>query len=318
MADRPESREISRRDFLKWVMKGGAALSLTLALPRSSTHLWAVPISEKVDIAVARGNVQRSVKAAIDALGGIGRFVRRGQKVVIKPNMSFPNPPEWGTTTSPEVVAAIAGLCREAGAAQILIVDNPLRRSDICLKRSGIQDAVQSLPETYVFAAKDRSFFKKVDVPGGKVLYSVEVVKDVLKADVLINVPIAKSHTATGVSFGMKNLMGLIWDRSAFHEKFDLNQGIVDLSRLIRPNLIIIDATRALITSGPSGPGKVIPLGTIVAGTDVVAVDSYTVSLAKWYGRSFKGRNVRHILMANQQRLGEVDTTRLRIKEIAV
>ncbi len=115
-------------------------------------------------------------------------------------------------------------------------------------------------------------------MPGGKVLHSVEVVKELLKTDILINVPVAKSHNAAGVSLGMKNLMGLVWDREAFHERFDLNVGIVDSSRLIRPNLIIIDATRALITSGPSGPGKVVSLKTIMAGIDPVAVDSYTVS----------------------------------------
>ncbi|MEW5814093.1 MAG: DUF362 domain-containing protein [Spirochaetota bacterium] len=309
---------MDRREFLKWSVKAGTAFSLTFALPRSAGRLWAVPIAEYADIAVVRGDVEKSVKAAVDLLGGIGRFVRKGQRVLIKPNMSFPNPPEWGTTTDPFVTAKVAELCREAGAGQILIADNPLRRPDICLKRSGILDAVQNIPRTYTFAAKDRTLFEQVEVPGGKVLKAVEVLKELLKADVLINLPVAKSHNAAGVSLGMKNLMGLIWDREAFHEKFDLNEGIVDLSTLIRPNLIIVDATRALITSGPSGPGKVLPLGTIVAGTDPVAVDSYVVSLAKWYGRSFTGRNVRHLLLANQQGLGEVDITRLNIKEIAV
>ena len=128
---------MNRRDFLKWTIKARTAFGLTFALPRSTARLWAVPKSGYVDIAVARGDVRKSVKAAADALGGIGSFVRKGQRVLIKPNMSFPNPPEWGTNTDPAVVAAIAELCREAGAAQILIVDNPLRRPDICLKRSG-------------------------------------------------------------------------------------------------------------------------------------------------------------------------------------
>ena len=316
--EKTDNKRITRRDFLRLAAKTGTVAGLAFALHRSAAPLWAVPNLEKVDLAVARGEVGRSVKAAIDALGGIGRFVRKGQKVIIKPNMSFPNPPEWGTTTNPEVVAAIVGLCREAGAARILIVDNPLRRPDICLKRSGILAVAQKFTGTHVLAAQDRSFFKEVDVPGGRVLHTAMVIKDVLRADVLINVPISKSHNAAGVSLGMKNLMGLILDRDAFHEKFDLNQGIVDLSRFIRPDLIVVDATRALITGGPSGPGKIVPLGIIVAGTDPVAVDSYTVSLARWYGRSFKGKNVRHILLAHQQGLGEIDPARLMIKEMAV
>ncbi|MGQ9631853.1 MAG: DUF362 domain-containing protein [bacterium] len=313
-----EMNRISRRDFIGRTIKAGVALGVASALPRVATCPQAAPISESVDLAAVRGDARRAVKAAIDALGGIGRFVRKGQKVVIKPNMSFPNPPEWGTTTSPEVVAAIAELCSEAGASKILVVDNPLRRPDLCLKRSLIQEAVRDLPRTYVFAATDRSFFKEAEVSQGRALRSVEVVKDVLEADVLINVPVAKSHNAAGVSLGMKNLMGLIWDRDAFHEKFDLNQAIVDLSKLLRPNLIVIDATRALITSGPSGPGKVVPLGIIVAGTDPVAVDSYAVSLARWYGRTFKGRNVRHILLAHWQGLGEMETEKLKIKKMSV
>ncbi len=308
---------ISRRGFLKWALRTGTFAGLLLALPRSGGRLWAAPRSDQTDIAVARGDIRGSVKAVIDELGGIGSFVRKGQKVLVKPNMSFPNPPEWGTTTNPEVVAALCELCIAAGAAQVLIVDNPLRRPDLCLRRSGIKAAVRDLPRTHVLAATDRSFYTQASVPGAIALDSVLVLRDALDIDVLINVPIAKSHNAAGVSLGMKNLMGLIWNRDDFHEQYDLNQAIADLSRLIRPDLIVVDASRTLITGGPSGPGTVVPVGRIVAGTDPVAVDSYSVSLARWYGRSFQGRNVRHVLHAAEQGLGQIDTTKLKIRQIS-
>ena len=172
--------------------------------------------------------------------------------------------------------------------------------------------------KTHLFAINSRSFFKEIPLPQGKELKKTEVARDILEADVFINLPSAKSHSQAGVSLGLKNLMGLIWDRNFLHSYIDLNQAIADLASFIRPNLTVLDASKALLTAGPGGPGRVEVLNTIVAGVDPVAVDSYAVRLARWYGQSFRGSDVKHIMAAYNLGLGEIEPERLQIKEIKV
>lgn len=302
----------SRREFIGKTLKTGAALSMVSNFP-AIIH---AATGTDIDIAVARGDPAQAVTLVVNALGGIQRFVKSGQVVVLKPNMSFPNPPEWGSTTHPEVVKTVAQLCLDAGAKRVVVLDHPLRRPEVVMRRAGIAQACQDMPNVYVLALSEQKFYQKVEIPNGKELHKVEITKDVLQADVLINLPVAKSHMDTGVSFGMKNLMGLIWDRAYLHQFIDLNQGIADLSSVIKPDLIIMDATRPMTTAGPGGPGKIVELDTIIAGTDPVAVDSYTVPIAKWYGQQFSGQNVKYIKTAAAMNLGEIDISKLNVKSI--
>ena len=285
-----------------------------------SRILLPLPIqaAQKPGLVVARGDIEQAVRAVVQELGGISRFVKAGQKVVLKPNMSFANPPDWGTTTHPIVVATMARLCQEAGAKSILVIDHTLRQPDLCLEKTGIKDALRPFEKTHLFAINSRSFFKEIPLPQGKELKKTEVARDILEADVFINLPSAKSHSQAGVSLGLKNLMGLIWDRNFLHSYIDLNQAIADLASFIRPNLTVLDASKALLTAGPGGPGRVEVLNTIVAGVDPVAVDSYAVRLARWYGQSFRGSDVKHIMAAYNLGLGEIEPERLQIKEIKV
>jgi rare lipoprotein A len=119
------------------------------------------------------------------------------------------------------------------------------------------------------------------------VLDKVEIMKEVLDSQVLISIPVAKSHSTTGVSMGIKGLMGLIWDRGSFHGRYNINQALADLATVLRPHLTVLDATRALTTGGPGGPGDVVRPNLVVAGIDPVAVDSYGVTVASWYGQQF-------------------------------
>ncbi len=246
-------------------------------------------------------------------------FVKRGQRVVIKPNMSFAKTPDFAATTHPLVVVAVAQACIEAGAREVLVLDHTLQRAELCLERTGIREACkQQVPGVHVLALQDRKFFREIRIPLGKVLDRVEVVADILDNAVLINVPVAKSHSATGVSLGLKGLMGLIWDRESFHSQFNINQGIADLATVIRPQLTVLDATRAMASGGPGGPGDVRKPNLIVAGADPVAVDSYGVGIVPWYGQSFRGRQVEHLLAAHQRGLGRIDVDKLRIARGAV
>jgi uncharacterized protein (DUF362 family) len=301
-----DSGTISRRQFILT-----AAAGVAVGLAGYPSFLRA---AEEVDLAVISGEPAAATRKALEALGGIARFVKKGQRVVIKPNMSFAKTPDFAATTHPLVVAAVAQACIEAGAREVLVLDHTLQRAELCLDRTGIRDACrQHVPGVHVLALQDRKFFREVRIPQGKVLDRVEVLTDILDNAVLINVPVAKSHSATGVSLGLKGLMGLIWDRESFHSRFDINEGIADLATVIKPQLTILDATRAMASGGPGGPGDVKKPNLIIAGVDPVAVDSYGVGVVPWYGRTFKGRQVEHLLIAHQRGLGKIDVDKLNI-----
>ncbi|HEY7676776.1 MAG TPA: DUF362 domain-containing protein [Candidatus Methylomirabilis sp.] len=296
----------TRREFLR-----AAAAGLAWACPVGPAHAGA---GDDFDLVVVSGEPAAATRRALDALGGMARFVRKGQRVVLKPNMSFTNPPEKGTTTHPAVVATVARACMEAGAERVVVLDYPLRPAQLCLERSGIKDACRGIAGVHVLALEERKFFRPAAVPGGKVLQRLEVFQDVLEAQVLINLPQAKSHSTTGVSLGIKNLMGLIWDRWSFHSRHNINEALADLAAALRPHLTLLDATRALVDNGPGGPGTVQNPNLVIAGTDPVAVDAYGVGVAPWYGRSFRARQVEHILAAHQRGLGRIDVEQMRIR----
>jgi len=316
---------ITRRSFIRAAIGAGAAAGLESLVPAPIRAIgeekegkagWAP--EPTADIAIVSGEAKVAVETALGAIGGIGRFVRPGARVVVKPNMGFPNPSQMATTTSPEVVAAIASLCVGAGAGQILVLDHPVRRPEVCLERNGIRAACERINKTHVFAPARQTFFREVKLTSGRVLRRIEVLKSVLDADVLINVPVAKAHNATGVSLGLKNLMGVIWDREFFHGKVDLNQAIADLAASVRPALTVVDATRALTAGGPAGPGPVEVLNTIVAGVDPVAVDSLAFGLAKWYAGEIGPDAPAHIQAAHKLGLGEIDPASLKVKRMEV
>ena len=301
-----DSGNLSRRQFII-TTAAGVAVGLT-------GYPSFLRAAEEVDLAVISGEPVAATRKALEVLGGIARFVKKGQRVVIKPNMSFARTPDFAASTHPQVVVAVAQACIEAGAREVLVLDHTLQRAELCLERTGIRDACkQHVPGVHVLALQDRKFFREIRIPQGKVLDRVEVLTDILDNAVLINVPVAKSHSATGVSLGLKGLMGLIWDRESFHSQFNINQGIADLATVIKPQLTILDATRAMASGGPGGPGDVKKPNLIIAGVDPVAVDSYGVGIVPWYGRNFKGRQVEHLLEAHQRGLGKIDVEKLRI-----
>jgi uncharacterized protein (DUF362 family) len=296
---------ITRRKFLRT-----AAAGVALGIVGRPSFPAA---KEDYDLVVTSGEAGAATKKALEAMGGISRFVKKGQRVVLKPNMSFARTPDFSASTHPLVVATVAQACIEAGAQQVLVLDHTLQRAEICLERTGIREACKNIPNVHVLALQEKKFFREVKIPQGKVLDRVEVVKEILENHVLINIPVAKSHSATGVSLGMKGLMGLIWDRESFHSQYNINQAIADLGIVIKPQLTILDATRALVSGGPGGPGEVKKPNLVIAGTDPVAVDSYGVSLVPWYGQNFKGRQVEHLLAAHQRGLGKIDIEQLKV-----
>ena len=268
-------------------------------------------------IGVAHGERSKLVKAALDVLGGIDKFVKPGEHIYIKPNIAFASDFNSGAMTSPDITKQLVQLCLDAGAAKVVIIEHTIHDAGLCVEKSRISEALVDKKRTKLITLTKEQQFTQTEIPKGKELKSVKVAKLLDDADKLINLPVAKSHGQTGVSLGLKNRMGLIWDRGYLH-RINLNQAIADLATAIRSDLTIVDATNVLITGGPAGPGKTVQLNTVIAGTDVVAVDSYTVSIAKWYNRSFTGNQVKHIVAASELGLGEMETAKMVVKEIGV
>ena len=308
------TNKINRRDFLKFHAQSGlflAGSATGIFMPRLS-FASTIP-----DIGVAKGKAVEATKAAVDLICGIESVVKKGDRVLIKPNMSFARSPEAASNTHPDVVKTVAAMCKEAGASKVIILDHTLAPGKICLQISGIGPACKAIDKNMVHTINNPSFYKQVNISGARSLAQTDVAKEFLKADVLIAVPVAKSHSATGVSLSMKGMMGLIYDRGIMH-RMDLNETIVDLASFLKADLTIIDGTRVLSTGGPGGPGRVLKKNTIIASKDMVAADAFAVAAFEWYGKKFKPTQVKHIRLAHERGLGRADIENLLVKTISI
>lgn len=265
------------------------------------------------DLAVATGPGPGEVtRRAVDALGGMGRFVKSGDMVVVKPNASFMDGPEAATSTHPEVVAQVVAMCREAGARRVVVLEHCLRgSSEACLAGNGIGAAAKGAGgEIMVFGAGEGGHGVDAAIPGAVVLGSVNVYPEVLKANVVITVPKAKHHGSAGLSLGMKNFIGVMTNMSSIHN-YGLHQGIADLNLLIKPALSVVDASVILLDNGPGGPGPTHAANTIIASGDVVAADAYACSL---FGK--EPSRIEYITLGNKAGLGEIDLNKLKIARV--
>jgi uncharacterized protein (DUF362 family) len=240
-------------------------------------------------------------------------FVKPGDKVVIKPNMSFANGVKNATNTRPEVVRELVAMVKEAGASKVRVLDNTLCQPKPSIAE--IKDACLIFNEDIVHALTDYSFYKSTKINDNWFGFNkTDVMKDVLTADCLIAAPTAKSHHATGVSLSMKGMMGLVYDRWTMHQQ-GLNDAVVSLAAFLKPKLAVIDVSRVLSTNGPRGPGEIIPMNTIIASPDMVAADAKTVEMCTWYGKRFKPQQIEHIRLAHEQGLGRMDIKNLVVKQ---
>jgi len=289
---------------------GIAAVTL---LPR---HLLSLEKEQSAGpvLGVAYGEKPNLVEKAIELIGGIQRFVKQGDRVCIKPNISFAANIGCGATTSPAIARQVVQLCLDAGASKVILVDHTIQDPNLCVERSQIEEAVTDRKKVSLLTLNKERQFAEIEIPRGRELQSTKIAKLIQSVDKLINLPTAKSHSATGVSLGIKNLMGLIWDRAYLHRK-NLHRAVAELGTVINPDLTVVDATKALTSGGPGGPGKTVELNRVIVGTDVVAVDSYTVGITQWYNKSFTGRSVKYIVEASELGLGEIDVGKMRIQE---
>lgn len=274
----------------------------------------ATPSAAPPDLVVARGGEPEDlVRRALASLGGMERFVQPGYNVIIKPNICVAyHTYEYAATTNPWVVAGLVRLCREAGAARVRVMDYPFGGTpEEAYLRSGIQEQVLAAGGEMEIMPQFK--FVATDIPEGRDLRRCDIYDEVLNADLVIDVPIAKHHGLARLTLAMKNLMGVIRDRPAMH--INLGQRLADLASRVRPGLIVVDAVRLLTANGPTGGNldDVHKLDTVLATTDIVAADSYAATL---FG--LQPMDLDYVRAATEMGLGRSDLSSLRIEEVAV
>jgi len=329
----------SRRNFLE--IAGGTALlgglyGLTFfnheetARPRGIRQ---VPkAAGQPDIVAVEGNAESYgdiTERAINELGGIEKFVKKGDKVVITPNMGWMRTPEQAAATHPDVLRRLVQLCERAGASRITCIDYTLDDWKLAFEICGANRAVAGT-KAKLLSPTEQTMYKSVDIPSAipRLLADGSVYDprhhfnqidqhmphDIMEADCFIVNPVVKDHEAAVITIAMKKLMGCIWNRKDYH-RYGLHDCIAELNMFIKPTLIVTDATRALQTRGPKGPGEVTTPHKVVAGIDPVALDSYCCQFLTVKGITPDAVN--HLVLANSLGRGQIDTSQMNIKEIS-
>jgi uncharacterized protein (DUF362 family) len=307
---------MNRRDFFRKSLYAGVAAGAALSVgdPKKLFAAITVPGGPPVPydlVAVKGGDPATMFDKGIESLGGIGAFVKKGQTVVVKPNIGWDVPPERAGNTNPALVRRIIEQCLAAGAATVYVFDNTCDNWIKSYQNSGIEKAVKDAGGKIV-PGNSEANYQEVAVPNGKKMKKAKVHELILSSDVFINVPILKSHSSAQITVSMKNLMGIVWDRSYWHRN-DLHQCIVDFTPVRKPDLNVVDAYRVLMKRGPRGVSveDVEMKGSLILSKDIVAADAAS---AKLFG--VEPDTIPYIKMADKAQLGVMDLTKLSINRI--
>jgi len=290
-------KKIQRRQFLARVGKAGVSIAaagfITCKLydkqgPKAGVDIgslvtlpdFSVPDKPGQVISIVKGASRvKAVNKAIELLGGIKRFINEGEAVAIKPNVAFASPPMLGATANPELVAEVVRLCYKAGARQVIVTDNPINDPSSCFKLSGIGKAASNAGAEVILPRPN--LFKHTMLTRGKLIKNWPIFYGPFaRADKLIGIAPIKHHHRAGASMSMKNWYGLLGGRrNIFHQ--DINTIIAELAMMVKPTLVILDATQVMMTNGPTG-GSVKDLrwaNTMIASCDMLAADAYGCTL---------------------------------------
>jgi uncharacterized protein (DUF362 family) len=295
----------------------GAATLPTLAATQTALPPAAPTLAAATEyphlVVVRNGEPEELVRRALAALGGMGRFVRGGDDVIVKPNICVGyHTYEYAATTNPWVVGAVVRLCLEAGARRVRVMDQPFASGpEEAYRRSGIEEQVKAAGGQMELMGSFK--FVSTEIPQGLDIRKWDLYEDALTADLLIDVPIAKHHNLAGLTVGMKNLMGLIRNRSGMH--VNIGQRLADITSRFRPALTIVDAVRILTANGPTGGNldDVQTLNTLIASPDIVAADSYAATM---FG--LRPDHLAYVLAGTDMGLGRSDLDNLKIEEINI
>jgi uncharacterized protein (DUF362 family) len=260
-------------------------------------------------VTVTNGSPSQLVVEAMKALGGMQRFVSRGDVVVLKPNIGWDRVPQQAANTNPEVVKKVAELCFDAGAKKVVVTDVSCNDARRCFQRSGIAPSAASVGATIILPEERK--FRDYRL-GGELLSVWPIYTPIIEADKIINLPIVKHHNLCHATMGLKNWYGMLGGRrNQLHQNIDM--GVADLATFLRPTLTILDAYQILISNGPQGGNlnDVRMMRTIAAGTDPVAIDAFGATLL-----GLQPEQLGYLKVAQQRGLGRMDFTQLNLKKI--
>ena len=269
-------------------------------------------------VAVLGGEPDEMFRRAITELGGMGRFVKRGQKVVVKPNMAWDKTPEMGANTHPLLVKEMVKQALDAGASEVVVFDHTCDEWRSAYKNSGIEDAVNEVGGKMV-PADQETYYREVTISEGKKLTKTKIHTAILDCDVWFNVPVLKHHVGTHMTLALKNYMGIVWDRQFFHAN-DLQQCIADCGTYIkRPALNVVDGYRVMKSNGPRGisAADAVVMKGLFVSPDIVAVDTAAVRFAQRVTEKELAA-VSHIEKAMELKLGTTDLDSLQVKRISL
>lgn len=307
---------MKRRDFLKKGLGAGLLAGAFLKVNGAGTLAGVnkANLSKPFDlVAVMGGEPAQMFDKAIAAMGGIGKFVKAGQTVVVKPNIGWDTPEELGANTNPRLVARIVEQCLKAGAKDVFVFDNTCDTWNRCYANSGIEDAVKNAGGRMV-PGNTENYYKSVSIPNGKRLKEAKVHELILNADVFINVPVLKHHSSAKVTICLKNLMGVVWDRRYWHRN-DLHQCIADFGTWRKPDLNIVDAYRVMTRNGPRGVSQadLVMKRSLIISTDMVAADA---AASRIFGE--EPSEIGHIKIAHEMGVGNMNLDELNIERLRV
>jgi uncharacterized protein (DUF362 family) len=250
----------------------------------------------------------------LEALGGLGRYIKSGQTVLIKPNMAWAVDPEGAANTNPALIAHMVKNILNLGAKKVYVYDNTCDNWSDAYRMSGLESAATDAGAT-VAPAYQEGYFQKVTIPGGATLKTTQYHELYLEADVIINVPVLKHHGGAKMTAAMKNLMGAIWDRRPLHRE-GLDETIPDLLLYKKPNLHVVDAARVMLNGGPRGRGDTRYLSSqmLLVSEDPVAVDAACAKILEASGLKAPD----YIRQGESLGLGVADLTKLNVQRLSV
>lgn len=312
---------MDRRKFLQAIAITGAAATLKASggMDILAETVNSTQTGKPIDmVAVMGGEPAAMFKRAIAEMGGIGKFIKRGAKVVVKPNIGWDKAPQFAGNTNPQLVAEIIRQCLAAGAKEVTVFDHTCDDWLKCYKNSGIEAAAKAAGAKVV-PAHEESYYKSVALPNGVTLKNAKIHEAIINCDAWINVPVLKHHGGANLTMSMKNYMGIVWDRRIFHSS-GLQQCIADICTYTKkPVLNVVDAYRIVKTNGPQGRSAADVVNTkgLFISQDIVAVDT---AAAKFFSqvRDMPLSHVGHLANGQKLRLGTMDIDKLNIKRIKI
>jgi uncharacterized protein (DUF362 family) len=301
-------------------MGAGAAASLKFDSLQAALNTNTIAVEKAPDlVAVMGGEPEAMLDKALEALGGIGNFVKKGQKIVIKPNIGWDRTPELAGNTNPKLIGALVRKCLDAGASKVTVFDHTCDDWRKCYASSGIETAVKAAGGIVVPGNDEKYYSKEVALPNAVSLKSVKIHDSLVEADAWINVPVLKNHGGAKLSCAMKNFMGIVWDRRYFHSN-DLQQCIADICTWNKkPVLNIVDSYRMMFQNGPQGKSEadVRTAKTLLASTDMVAIDTAALQFFNQV-KKLNLEAVGHIGIGQTLKLGTTNLDNITIKRIKI